>query len=208
MSPDMLRLSDYVARFNTLFPDLSHLLPWQVVAAASEILSDKIKMLPDEYVVQGLVAIHRDARVEEHVILKGPVIISAGCFIGAHAYIRNGVYIGEKTSIGPGCEVKSSFIMPGTALAHFNFAGDSIIGSGVNMEAGSLIANHYNERTDKLIDVMLQGHRYATGITKFGALVGDNTRIGANAVLSPGTILTPRSIVRRLELVEQVTYTA
>jgi NDP-sugar pyrophosphorylase family protein len=208
MSPEMLRLSDYVARFNTLFPDLSHLLPWQVVAAASEILSDKIKMLPDDYAVQGLVAIHKDARVEEHVILKGPVIISAGCFIGAHAYIRNGVYIGEKTSIGPGCEVKSSFIMPGAALAHFNFAGDSIIGSGVNMEAGSIIANHYNERTDKLIDVMLQGHRYATGITKFGALVGDNTRIGANAVLSPGTILTPRSIVRRLELVEQVTYLA
>jgi UDP-N-acetylglucosamine diphosphorylase / glucose-1-phosphate thymidylyltransferase / UDP-N-acetylgalactosamine diphosphorylase / glucosamine-1-phosphate N-acetyltransferase / galactosamine-1-phosphate N-acetyltransferase len=208
MSPEMLRLSDYVARFNTLFPDLSHLLPWQVVAAASEILSDKIKMLPDDYAVQGLVAIHKDARVEEHVILKGPVIISAGCFIGAHAYIRNGVYIGEKTSIGPGCEVKSSFIMPGAALAHFNFAGDSIIGTGVNMEAGSIIANHYNERTDKLIDVMLQGHRYATGITKFGALVGDNTRIGANAVLSPGTILTPRSIVRRLELVEQVTYLA
>jgi NDP-sugar pyrophosphorylase family protein len=208
MSPEMLRLSDYVARFNTLFPDLSHLLPWQVVAAASEILSDKIKMLPDDYTVQGLVAIHKDARVEEHVILKGPVIISAGCFIGAHAYIRNGVYIGEKTSIGPGCEVKSSFIMPGAALAHFNFAGDSIIGTGVNMEAGSIIANHYNERTDKLIDVMLQGHRYATGITKFGALVGDNTRIGANAVLSPGTILTPRSIVRRLELVEQVTYPA
>ncbi|WP_267294194.1 DapH/DapD/GlmU-related protein [Parachryseolinea silvisoli] len=208
MSPEMLRLSDYVARFNTLFPDLSHLLPWQVVAAASEILSDKIKMLPDDYAVQGLVAIHKDARVEEHVILKGPVIISAGCFIGAHAYIRNGVYIGEKTSIGPGCEVKSSFIMPGAALAHFNFAGDSIIGTGVNMEAGSIIANHYNERTDKLIDVMLQGHRYATGITKFGALVGDNTRIGANAVLSPGTILTPRSIVRRLELVEQVTYPA
>jgi NDP-sugar pyrophosphorylase family protein len=208
MSPEMLRLSDYVARFNTLFPDLSHLLPWQVVAAASEILSDKIKLLPDDYAVQGLVAIHKDARVEEHVILKGPVIISAGCFIGAHAYIRNGVYIGEKTSIGPGCEVKSSFIMPGAALAHFNFAGDSIIGTGVNMEAGSIIANHYNERTDKLIDVMLQGHRYATGMTKFGALVGDNTRIGANAVLSPGTMLTPRSIVRRLELVEQVTYLA
>jgi NDP-sugar pyrophosphorylase family protein len=204
----MLRLSDYVARFNTLFPDLSHLLPWQVVAAASEILSDKIKMLPPDYAVQGLVAIHKDARIEEHVILKGPVILCAGCFIGAHAYIRNGVYIGEKASIGPGCEVKSSFIMPGAALAHFNFAGDSIIGSGVNMEAGSIIANHYNERTDKLIDVMLRGHRYATGITKFGGLVGDDSKIGANAVLSPGTILTPRSIVRRLELVEQVIYPA
>ena len=38
---------------------------------------------------------------------------------------------------------------------------------------------------------------------KFGALIGDGTRIGANAVLSPGTILAPNSIVKRLELVEQ-----
>jgi NDP-sugar pyrophosphorylase family protein len=203
----MLRLSDYVARFATLFPDLTHLLPWQVVAAAPEILADKIKLLGPEYTVHGQVAIHKDARVEEHVILKGPIIIAAGCFIGAHAYIRNGVFIGEKASIGPGCEVKSSFLLPGSALAHFNFVGDSIVGSGVNMEAGSIIANHYNERTDKLIDVMLQGHRYATGITKFGALVGDGTKIGANAVLSPGTILTPATVVRRLQLVEQVIYT-
>ncbi|MFH7031624.1 hypothetical protein [Flavobacterium aquidurense] len=34
--------------------------------------------------------------------------------------------------------------------------------------------------------------------------MGDNSRIGANAVLSPGTILTKNSIVKRLELIEQV----
>ena len=28
-------------------------------------------------------------------------------------------------------------------------------------------------------------------------------RIGANAVLSPGTLLMPKTIVRRLELIEQ-----
>lgn len=38
---------------------------------------------------------------------------------------------------------------------------------------------------------------------KFGSLVGDECRIGANAVLSPGTLLTPKTVVRRLELVEQ-----
>jgi tetrahydrodipicolinate N-succinyltransferase len=32
---------------------------------------------------------------------------------------------------------------------------------------------------------------------KFGSLVGDRTKIGANAVLSPGTILEPDSIVKR-----------
>lgn len=39
---------------------------------------------------------------------------------------------------------------------------------------------------------------------KFGALVGDDSKIGANAVLSPGTILEKKSIVKRLELIEQI----
>ncbi len=37
-----------------------------------------------------------------------------------------------------------------STLAHFNFAGNSIIGSHVNLEAGAVIANHYNERTEKI----------------------------------------------------------
>jgi len=34
-------------------------------------------------------------------------------------------------------------------------------------------------------------------------LIGDHSRIGANAVLSPGTILAPHTVVARLELVDQ-----
>jgi acetyltransferase-like isoleucine patch superfamily enzyme len=71
------------------------------------------------------------------------------------------------------------------------------------MEAGSIIANHYNERLDKTIYVMLDKKKNQINVTKFGAMVGDHSKIGANAVLSPGTILLPESIVKRLELVEQ-----
>lgn len=168
-----------------------------------EITSKKINALNDDYIIKGSVAIHKSAIVEEHVIMKGPVIISANSFIGAHAYLRGGVFLGEHVSIGPGCEVKSSFIMPQSALAHFNFVGDSIIGSQVNMEAGSIIANHHNDREDKVIVVNINGKINKTDVEKFGALVGDHSKIGANAVLSPGTILTPKSIVGRLELVNQ-----
>jgi acetyltransferase-like isoleucine patch superfamily enzyme len=35
-------------------------------------------------------------------------------------------------------------------------------------------------------------------------LIGDHTKIGANAVLSPGTLLAKKSIVKRLEFVEQI----
>jgi bifunctional N-acetylglucosamine-1-phosphate-uridyltransferase/glucosamine-1-phosphate-acetyltransferase GlmU-like protein len=89
-----------------------------------------------------------------------------------------------------------------SAIAHFNFIGDSLIGNYVNMEAGAIIANHHNDRTDKNIDIIYNNNRIATGSTKFGALVGDHCKIGANAVLCPGTILEPYRIVGRLELVE------
>jgi bifunctional UDP-N-acetylglucosamine pyrophosphorylase / glucosamine-1-phosphate N-acetyltransferase len=35
-------------------------------------------------------------------------------------------------------------------------------------------------------------------VKKFGAVAGDRSRIGTNAVLAPGTILTPATIVARL----------
>jgi NDP-sugar pyrophosphorylase family protein len=113
------------------------------------------------------------------------------------------VFLDEHVTIGPGCEVKTSIVLANSALAHFNFVGDSIVGSYVNMEAGSVIANHYNEREQKEISVLINGKCLPTGSQKFGALIGDHTKIGANAVLSPGTILEPRSVVGRLMLVEQ-----
>lgn len=202
----MITISDYAAKFSLLFPKLSDTLPWTITQSASFIISEKIKTLGEDYTIRDGIAIHKEARLEEHVIIKSPAIISAGCFIAAHAYLRGGVFLGEQVSIGPGCEVKSSFVMPHTALAHFNFVGDSIVGSFVNMEAGSILANHFNERKEKVIDVLIRQQRISTGINKFGSLLGDGCKIGANAVLSPGSILQPNTTVKRLELIEQVKY--
>jgi bifunctional N-acetylglucosamine-1-phosphate-uridyltransferase/glucosamine-1-phosphate-acetyltransferase GlmU-like protein len=199
----MIQLPTYVKNFESLFPKLISLPPWEIVADIQNLISEKIKTLGNDYKIQNDIAIHKKAQMEEHVILKGPIIISEDCFVGAHAYLRGGVFVGSRSVIGPGCEVKSSMLMPGSALAHFNFVGDSMVGSGVNMEAGSIIANHHNDRSDKTIFVFVSGQKIKIDSIKFGALVGDSTKIGANAVLSPGTILMPGSIVKRLELVEQ-----
>ncbi len=199
----MIQYSAYLKNFLTNFPELENDLPWNIVAAVQNTIQQKIKSLSSDFKIKQDVAIHKKAQIEENVTLKGPIIVSNGCFIGAHAYMRGGVYLGDKSIVGPGCEVKSSLIMSGSALAHFNFVGDSLIGSYVNMEAGSIIANHYNERLDKTIYVMLNKKKMKIEVTKFGALVGDHSKIGANAVLSPGTILMPESVVKRLELVEQ-----
>jgi bifunctional UDP-N-acetylglucosamine pyrophosphorylase / glucosamine-1-phosphate N-acetyltransferase len=200
----MIELTKYIEHFARLFPHVQNETPWFITGKIQDLIIEKILGLNSDYVVRENVAIHRSAVVEEHVIIKGPAIISAACFIGAHAYIRGGVFLDEKVSIGPGCEVKSSLIFSGSALAHFNFVGDSIVGSDVNMEAGAVIANHFNERQDKTIAVLVDGKRVITNVSKFGALVGDHTRIGANAVLTPGTILNAHTVIKRLQLVDQV----
>lgn len=135
--------------------------------------------------------------------IKPPAIISGNCFVGANSYLRNGVYLAPGAKVGISCEIKTSVLLEGCAVAHFNFVGDSIIGHDVNIEAGAIVANPYNERKDDTVYVNIDGKRVSTGLHKFGSLVGDDCRIGANAVLSPGTLLKPQTIVKRLELVEQ-----
>jgi NDP-sugar pyrophosphorylase family protein len=199
----MIKLNDYLQRLNLLFNGFNDAEPWALTQAANTILREKINALGNEYTLSKDVAVHKTASVDPHAILIGPIVVSPNCFIGAHAFLRGGVFLDENVSIGPGCEVKSSFIFSGSALAHFNFVGDSVVGSHVNFEAGAIAANHFNERIDKSIFAYADGIRYATGVEKFGALIGDHSKIGANAVLSPGTILPRKTIVRRLELIEQ-----
>jgi UDP-N-acetylglucosamine diphosphorylase / glucose-1-phosphate thymidylyltransferase / UDP-N-acetylgalactosamine diphosphorylase / glucosamine-1-phosphate N-acetyltransferase / galactosamine-1-phosphate N-acetyltransferase len=200
-----MTLIRFLKNFEVFSPEWAKEKPWLITQQLEILLQEKIKTLDGNFKISGNVAIHHTARIEEHAIIKGPAVIAAQCFIASHAYLRGGVFLGESVSLGPGCEVKTSIILSNSSLAHFNFAGDSIIGSHVNMEAGAVIANHYNERDDKEISVMLEGKLFRTGAKKFGAMIGDHSRIGANAVLSPGTILEPHSIVKRLTLVEQVT---
>ncbi len=199
----MINPSLYIQEFIQLFPELQEELLWEITGAAPLVVTKKIKTLGGDFKIHDNVAIHKDAKIEEHVTIKGPAIISAGCFIASYTYIRNGVFLGNTVSVGPGCEIKSSFIFSNTVLAHFNFIGDSFIGSYVNMEAGSVIANHYNERKDKIIKIIVNGISESTEVDKFGAIVGDQCKIGANAVLSPGTVLVPNTVVKRLELIEQ-----
>lgn len=151
----------------------------------------------DEYNVKDEVAIHRTATVEPGALLKPPLIIGAHCFIASGSLLRGGCWVDEHCIIGPGAELKTTFMFSGSKLAHFNFVGDSVLGHGVNLEAGSIVANYRNERDDKDVLVRVDGVLQRTGCDKFGALLGDQCRIGANAVLAPGAVLVPASVVGR-----------
>lgn len=198
-----IALDEFIREFPEVF-DYSGEQPWELTNSLKARLEQIISTLGNDYLINDLVAIHKTAVIENGVTIKAPALISAHCFIGAHAYFREGVYLDQNVKIGPGCEIKNSIICSGTAVAHFNYVGNSVVGRNVNFEAGSIAANHYNERSVKSISVLYKDQIIETNTEKFGSLVGDDSKIGANAVLSPGTILPKKSVVKRLELVEQI----
>ncbi|NVZ23762.1 LbetaH domain-containing protein [Pseudomonas costantinii] len=195
----MIRLTDYIAHFSqSPLAPWADLTPWALAAQAPAVVRRLLADLSvDDYVIQDEVAIHRTAIVEPGALLKGPLIIGAQCFIASGSLLRGGCWLDEHCIIGPGAELKTSFVFGGSKLAHFNFVGDSVLGHGINLEAGSIVANYRNERDDKEVLVRVDGVLLRTGCDKFGALLGDQCRIGANAVLAPGAVLVTGSVVGR-----------
>lgn len=185
-----------------IFAALIDLPPWEITSRAKAIVQRAIGALSGYDVADG-VAIHRKATVEKGATVKGPAIVGPGCYVAATAYLRDGVFLDEGCIAGPACELKSVFMLKGSKVAHLSFVGDSIIGAGVNIEAGAIIANYRNERTDKRIRIMVEGAVIDTGVEKFGALIGESARIGANAVIAPGALIAAGAVVPRLTLVDQ-----
>ena len=177
--------------------------PWRITEQAEKLVGSAIPSLSHEYIVHDGVAVHASATIEAGAVLKGPMIVGPRCFVAAAAYLRGGTYLDEDCIIGPGSELKASFMFKGSKIAHLNFVGDSILGSGVNVEAGAIIANYRNELDDKAIRICFGTEIVETGVQKFGALVGDGVRIGANAVIAPGALLPSGTKIGRLQLVDQ-----
>lgn len=195
-------LSEFVSTIgSSALAPWAGLAPWEITARSQEIVHCLIRgTASSEFFVSDDVWVHRSTLVEVGAVLKGPLIIGPHCFVATGAYLRGGNWVAEGCTLGPGAELKSSFVFPGTKLAHFNFVGDSVLGSDVNLEAGSIVCNHRNERANREVLVRVAGVLQGTACQKFGAVVGDHSRIGANGVVAPGALLRPGSVVPRASL--------
>ncbi|MBM3197869.1 MAG: UDP-N-acetylglucosamine diphosphorylase [Chlamydiae bacterium] len=135
----------------------------------------------------GLVYIGKNVVIEPGVFIKGPAWIEDDCEIRQGAYLRENVILGKKVVVGHCSEIKNSILFPEAHAAHFNYVGDSILGSRSNLGAGVICSN---VRLDKeTIYVHFEGKKLSTGLRKMGAIVGDDVQIGCNAVVQPGTLI-------------------
>ena len=166
----MIIIDSFIKQFSFVFENTKNLMPWEITDNLSEILKSRIERLDDNFIIKDNIAIHKSAVIEQNVVLKPPIIINEDCFVSANAYLRGGIFLDKMVKVGPGCEIKQSVIFSGSAMAHFNYIGNSIVGHNVNFEAGSIVANHYNERVKKEISMVFNSMIIESHVEKFGSI--------------------------------------
>ncbi|NGX45944.1 MAG: Bifunctional protein GlmU [Chlamydiae bacterium] len=134
-----------------------------------------------------LISIGAGTIVEPGAYIRGPCIIGRECEVCHGAYIRGGVITGDGCVIGHCTEVKSSLLLDEVKAGHFNYVGDSVLGNRVNLGAGAKLANFRFDRSE--ITILFEGQRLSTGLSKMGAIIGDDGQLGCNTVTSPGTLI-------------------
>lgn len=131
-------------------------------------------------------------QVEAGAYLQGPLHIGARCQIRHAAYLRGHIIAGDDCVFGHATEVVRSIFLDRAKAPHFAYVGDSILGNGVNLGAGTKCANL---RFDQQLIKVHFGNEFAhSNRRKLGAILGDGTMTGCNSYLNPGTILKKGSI--------------
>jgi bifunctional UDP-N-acetylglucosamine pyrophosphorylase/glucosamine-1-phosphate N-acetyltransferase len=172
--------------------------PWHILTVMEHLLQGLQRdiapsaQIARSAVVEGAVAVGEGARVLENAVIRGPAYSGRGCTRGNNGLIRGGAHLGGGCVVGFGTEIKHSYIGQGSYF-HFAYIGDSIIGQGCNLGAGTITANlpfHHRNVRVKVGEEMVD-----TGMVYLGAMVGDNCQTGIHAGLMPGVRMGAGSIL-------------
>jgi bifunctional UDP-N-acetylglucosamine pyrophosphorylase / glucosamine-1-phosphate N-acetyltransferase len=143
-------------------------------------LGDRVSVGPN--CVLRNVSIAADTQIHAFTYAEDSTI-GASCRIGPYTRIRPASVIGEEVHLGNFVEVKASQIGLGSKANHHAYIGDTEIGSGVNVGAGTIVCNY-------------DGANKHRTIIEDGAFIGSDcqlvapVRVGKNATLGAGTTLT------------------
>ena len=175
---------------SSLFDSLGQ--AWEVLPHIGDYLRDTLRAAQlgqahDQAVIEGDVFIGEGTVIEAGALIRGPVWIGRNCHIGHGATLRGNVIVGDDCVVGHAAELKNAVLFNGCEVPHFNYVGDSVLGHRVHLGAGAMLSNYRLIRGN--VNVRTASGRLDSGLAKFGALIGDRTEIGCNAVLNPGAII-------------------
>ena len=168
--------------------------PWEALKGISDLIFSLGAQLDGDYSqIDPGVWVHKTAVIAPTAYLGAPCIIGAGTEVRHCAFIRGSALVGENCVVGNSVELKNVILFDRVQVPHFNYVGDSILGYKAHMGAGAVTSNVKSDKS--LVTVKNKEAQIATGLKKFGAMLGDLVEVGCNSVLNPGTVIGRNSII-------------
>lgn len=137
----------------------------------------------------------------------GPISIGDGSEVSANSRIEGPLYVGKQTKIGAGQsavihgnthigdvsrvggEIGNLILHSFTNKYHYGFLGHSVVGSWVNIGAGTTNSDLKNTYGDVVVSHPTEGRQ--TAGRKVGATIGDHTKAGIQTSIHTGKQIGP-----------------
>ncbi len=111
-------------------------------------------------------------------------VVHSGAIIGPYARLRPGAEVGEDAHVGNFVELKAAKLGKGAKANHLTYLGDSEIGPGANIGAGTITCN-YDGRAK---------HRTKIGANAF---IGSNSALVAPVSIGDGALIGAGSVINQ-----------
>jgi bifunctional UDP-N-acetylglucosamine pyrophosphorylase/glucosamine-1-phosphate N-acetyltransferase len=179
------------------------------LAAAERVMQDRLRrramdegatlVAPETVFLSADTRLGRDVVVEPNVVF-GPGVtiadnvrirsfsyfegadIASGAIVGPFARLRPGTVLEANVHVGNFVEVKATRLGAGVKASHLSYLGDSDIGAGTNIGAGTITCNY-------------DGFNKFRTIIGEGAFIGSNTALVAPVTVGDGAIVAAGSVV-------------
>jgi UDP-N-acetylglucosamine diphosphorylase / glucose-1-phosphate thymidylyltransferase / UDP-N-acetylgalactosamine diphosphorylase / glucosamine-1-phosphate N-acetyltransferase / galactosamine-1-phosphate N-acetyltransferase len=180
----------------------SIMYPWDFLNLVQKVLQEEVTQniispkasIAKSSVIEGPCIIEDDVTIDDFCKIRGPTYIGKGSFVGMGSLIRN-CMIGSGTRIGFNCEIGKSYFIGNDKISHHNVILDSIIGENVWFGGYSGTANVLLTR-GKIRYELSSGDLVDTGTDHFGAVVGNNSAIGASVIILPGRQVPKNTMIQ------------
>lgn len=129
--------------------------------------------------------------VHPHSVLEG-VVTTGACDIGPFARLRPGTVLSEGCRVGNFVETKNIQLGEGSKASHLSYLGDSIIGKGVNIGAGTITCNY-------------DGANKHQTIIEDDVFVGSDTQLVAPVTVGRGATIGAGSTVTKNAAADSLT---
>ncbi|GGY84339.1 bifunctional protein GlmU [Cellvibrio zantedeschiae] len=124
-------------------------------------LGDGVVLEPNCVIVNSKIGAGSHIKAYTHI---EDSVLAADCDIGPYARLRPGTNLADGVKIGNFVETKKAVIAKGSKVNHLSYVGDAIVGSNVNVGAGTITCNY-------------------DGVNKSKTEIGDNVFVGSNSAL-------------------------